>query len=98
MEIFKQLNKKGYTHYYSGTIEELDNMGKNNPDLHSEIMQVIMWIYEKHSIWISVLYIDDYLKFTYSITRCKTNCEIEYQCNFKTPTEAYTEAILKMIR
>lgn len=53
MEIFKELNKKSYKHYYDGTIEELDNMNKNNPNLHSEIMQVIMWLYENFGIWIS---------------------------------------------
>lgn len=54
MEIFKQLNKKGYKHYYEGTVEELDSMDKDNQHLHSEIMQVIMWLYEKHGIWIWV--------------------------------------------
>ena len=54
MKIFKQLNKKGYKHYYEGTIEELDSMDKDNQHLHSEIMQVVMWLYEKHGIWVSV--------------------------------------------
>ena len=53
--MFKQLNKKGYKHYYEGTVEELDSMNKDNQHLYSEIMQVIMWLYEKHGIWISVL-------------------------------------------
>ena len=56
MEIFKQLNKKGYKHYYEGTVEELDSMDKDNQHLHSEIMQVIMWLYEKHGIWVSVTF------------------------------------------
>lgn len=54
MEIFKELTAKGYKHYYQGTIEELDYMDKDNQNLHSEIMQVIMWLYEKHDIWVSV--------------------------------------------
>lgn len=54
MKIFKQLNKKGYKHYYEGTVEELDSMDKDNQHLHSEIMQVIMWLYEKHGVWINV--------------------------------------------
>lgn len=52
MEIFKELNKKGYKHYYDGTVEELDSMNKDNQHLHSEIMQVIMWLLEKHKIWV----------------------------------------------
>jgi len=54
MEIFKRLSKKGYKHYYQNTVEELDSMNKDNQHLHSEIMQVIMWLYEKYGIWISV--------------------------------------------
>ena len=93
MEIFKELSKKGYKHYYEGTIEELDLMDKNNSDLHSEIMQVIMWLYEKHEYWC----------YTY------TNGKIWYPCiqhkfgdmavlsgkigEFNSPTEAYEAAI-----
>ena len=54
MGIFKQLTKKGYKHYYEGTVEELDSMDKDNQHLHSEIMQVVMWLYEKHGVWITV--------------------------------------------
>lgn len=54
MKIFKELNKKGYKHYYKGTIQELDSMDKKNPDLHSEIMHVLMWLLKKHKLWIYV--------------------------------------------
>lgn len=108
MEIFRELNKKGYKHYYGGTIEELDNMDKNNPDLHSEIMQVVMWLYEKHGIWITP--IPRLNSWIFSIVETKTsNHESLIDIDFygsnayliskgiptimMTPTEAYLEAI-----
>lgn len=90
MEIFKELSKKGYKHYYEGTIEELDLMDKNNSDLHSEIMQVIMWLYEKHGIWISVFSTDDISMFSYKISSTQGH---NYSPNFNSPTEAYEAAI-----
>jgi hypothetical protein len=91
MEIFKELNKKGYKHYYDGTIEELDSMDKNNPDLHSEIMQVIMWLFEKHGIWIEVIETDLFNKFFFQIKR-KDNTRLK-NGDYNSPTEAYLKAI-----
>lgn len=96
MEIFKQLNKKGYKHYYDGTIEELDNMDKNNPDLHSEIMQVIMWLYEKYGIWINVnrwtnqLMDDELWENSFQGFVDGDAMDARY---YKTPSEAYEAAI-----
>lgn len=84
MEIFKELTKKGYKHYYEGTIEELDSMDKDNPHLHSEIMQVIMWLYEKHGIWISVIH--QHNKFFWKFGSYQTQ-------EFNSPTETYEAAI-----
>jgi hypothetical protein len=108
MEIFKELNKKGYKHYCEGTVEELDDMDRNNPDLHSEIMQVIMWLYEKHGIWINVGGDCDY-KFKFEIhTWNWYEHEKTYRLGhivlgesffdtssepFNSPTEAYESAI-----
>ena len=94
MEIFKQLSKKAYKHYYDGTIEELDSMGKDNPDLHSEIMQVILWLYEKHGIWISVdRYIDREQSTDYRYGSCIYSNEHYYGRGNENPTEAYEAAI-----
>ena len=68
MNIFTELSKKSYKHYYEGTIEELDLMDKNNPDLHSEIMQVIMWLYEKHHKYISIINEPNIHSFKWIIT------------------------------
>ena len=106
MEIFKKLTKKGYKHYYEGTVEELDSMDKNNPNLHSEIMQAIIWLYEKHRIWVEVRLTDnsrDYY-FDYTIITSKDrdfndedgfdSAKIIYDKNkHNSPTEAYEAAI-----
>jgi len=94
MEIFKQLNKKGYKHYYEGTVEELDSMDKDNQHLHSEIMQVIMWLYEKHVIWIEC-YIDDNKTFGYLITKITKEGRIDSPLNreYNAPTEVFEAAI-----
>lgn len=98
MKIFKQLNKKGYKHYYEGTVEELDSMDKNNQHLHSEIMQVIMWLYEKHGIWIwatkdtNIKWSNDY--FNYHILSLKGTVESDIGgTKPNSPTEAYESAI-----
>ena len=95
MKIFKQLNKKGYKHYYEGTIEELDLMDKSNPDLYSEIMQVIMWLYEKHGIWIYISDSSARLGFRYQIQKLKILGENNFSSEerYNSPTEAYEAAI-----
>lgn len=99
MEIFKELNKKGYKHYCEGTVEELDDMDRNNPDLHSEIMQVIMWLYEKHGLWTNVVYMGFELKYSWSIDIVTTSGSHwdsygeEGDICYNSPTEAYESAI-----
>jgi len=99
MEIFKQLNKKGYKHYYEGTVEELDSMDKDNQHLHSEIMQVIMWLYEKHGIWIHICYMTDTKNWLWDCYKYKkengllNSPEYSHQFNHQSPTEAYEAAI-----
>ena len=98
MKIFKQLNKKGYKHYYEGTVEELDSMDKDNQHLHSEIMQVIMWLYEKHGIWIDVS-LNQFskpkdLQWMYSIVFTKDCTYSHSPKSYASPTEAYETAIL----
>ncbi len=91
MEIFKELTKKGYKHYYDGTVEELDDINRNNPDLHSEIMQVIMWLYETHEIWISVdRHFDKFISKNNGVLITFYGNRKSY---FDTPTEAYEAAI-----
>ena len=91
MEIFKELTKKGNKHYYDGTVEELDDINRNNPDLHSEIMQVIMWLYEKYDIWISVdRHFDKFISKKDGVLITFYGNRKSY---FDTPKEAYSSAI-----
>ena len=46
--------KEEYVIINKSVLEELDSMDKDNQHLHSEIMQVVMWLYEKHGVWITV--------------------------------------------
>ena len=93
--MFKQLNKKGYKHYYEGTVEELDSMNKDNQHLYSEIMQVIMWLYEKHGIWIYISDSSARLGFRYQIQKLKILGENNFSSEerYNSPTEAYEAAI-----
>ena len=59
------------------------------------IGEVVMWLYEKHGIWISVWRYrdyasacDDYISFKHNYSGITT---------FKTPTEAYSSAILYIL-
>lgn len=56
IKLFERLKKFGYKHHYEGTVEELDKMKINNPDLHSEIMHVIVWFQKKYNVWLAVNY------------------------------------------
>jgi len=91
--MFKQLNKKGYKHYYEGTVKELDSMDKDNQHLHSEIMQVIMWLYEKHGIWISINREPESGVFFFSVDKDKGDFFYDKGCDYNSPTKAYEAAI-----
>lgn len=97
MEIFRQLSKKGYKHYYEGTIEELDSMDKDNQHLYSEIMHVVMWLYEKYGIWIytkPILDEDGNWIFKGYVKLMNNFKAKEYQTKLlRKPTEAYEAAI-----
>jgi len=55
------------------------------------IAEVVMWLYEKHGIWISVFSTDDVTMFSYKIS-CRQGHN--YSPNFNSPTEAYEAAIV----
>jgi hypothetical protein len=84
MEIFKQLSKKGYKHYYCGTFEELDNMDKDNPDLHSEILNagIDVVIREAWNL--------DWSCFIFISGKLLSKISDKY---YDSPTEAYEAAI-----
>lgn len=57
------------------------------------ITEVIMWLYEKHGIWISVDYMDDVALFGGIVTTIKNNTQIYEKYFFLSPTEAYESGI-----
>ena len=57
------------------------------------IAEVVMWLYEKHGIWVNVEYMDDILLFCFSVCTIKTNTNEMEQLGFNTPADAYEAAI-----
>ena len=61
------------------------------------ISQVVMWLYEKHDIWIECLHRGDMGNFTFKISKLKkgwrTDPHYIHDKGFNLPTEAYIEAI-----
>ena len=59
------------------------------------IAEVVMWLYEKHGIWISVWRYRDYAAACNDCYSFKHN--YSGSTTFKTPTEAYSAAILYIL-
>jgi hypothetical protein len=100
MKIFKELEKIGYKHRYKGTIEELDKMKINNPNLHAELMHVIIWLEKKYNVWITVSY--DYNYKTYKLYHAFTKSiilgnSIYPRKSVKNPIEIYKLAICELL-
>lgn len=96
-EIAKLIKEKGYKldfgdnqkFYFPDTRELTENHRGNNYPAPT-IAEVVMWLYEKHGIWIYALRIDQ-KEFYWSIDTDKK--EFTSGENFKTPTKAYEAAI-----
>ena len=61
------------------------------------IVEIVMWFYEKHGIWIECLHRGDIGDFTFKYSKLKDNFRTEphyiNEEGFNSPTEAYTKAI-----
>jgi hypothetical protein len=100
-ELAKLLKEKGFDkkvrmHYESNGNRFFDNIpcNFNNVELICSaptIAEVVMWLYEKHGIWVSVLPTEDITMFSYKI-KSKFGLLNNSQ-NFNSPTEAYEAAI-----
>lgn len=71
---------------------------KNSSDVSAPtIAEVVMWLYEKHGIWIECLHRGDMGDFTFKISKLKKGWRTEphyiHNKGFNTPTEAYESAI-----
>lgn len=61
------------------------------------IAEVVMWLYDKHSIWVECLHRGDMGDFTFKASKLKNGWRKEphyiHESGFNTPTEAYDAAI-----
>ena len=102
----KLLKEKGFnnkvSHYWNYNGEVLFSYKpKTDPinyTMAPTITEVVMWLYEKHGIWIEVVWdieLNKELKWYSGITNVGDSSELEiFQSNpCDTPTEAYSQAI-----
>lgn len=61
--------------------------------LDLSLAEVVMWLYEKHGIWISVNVEPESSIFYFSIDKSKDDFFYDKGENYKSPTEAYEAAI-----
>jgi hypothetical protein len=82
---------KGYAHCYSSSYTQSDNA-----ILAPSIAEVVMWLYDKHKIWVIVnITINAKWFFELYNLKDKRNAEIltDNEYWFNSPTEAYEAAI-----
>ena len=105
-EIAKLLKEKGYPQLNTGLYYTKDKnhclvgWGFNDRTEDSfaqysasTIAEVIMWLYEKHRIWISVNREPETGVFYYSVDKNKGDFFYDKGDDFNSPTEAYEAAI-----
>ena len=85
-EIAKLLKEKGYPFEFI-TVGELKEVPLNIPT----IAEVVMWLYEKHGVWITACIVADSY-FSYWLHN-KNRALQDTKSNWLTPTEAYEAAI-----
>jgi hypothetical protein len=104
VKIFKYFSEKGYKHYTENTVEELDKLPLDSPDILTEFAHLCEWLRINHGIWVYPLPIDDDMKLwqcrvikgepftnvknTLKIITCG---EISYR-SLHSPQEAYSAA------
>ena len=54
IKTFKKFSEQGYRHYTENTIEELDNLSLDNPDIITEFAHLCEWLRVNHGIWVWV--------------------------------------------
>jgi hypothetical protein len=103
-EIARLLKGNGFEHettsYYGGSGELLPHSYTNNTMQRFRysaptIVETIMWLYEKHGIWISVdmVFEEDQTGFWYCIRQSKADDMAIMSDEFNSSTEAYEVAI-----
>lgn len=75
--------------------KDYNQIAYQDKDNVATIAEVIIWLYEKHGIWISVIQNEYEDKFQYTITQRKSDSWyiVDNGKLFNTPTEAYENSI-----
>lgn len=106
-ELAKTLRLKGFnnpcTHlYFDGRLTEItvqkisyDDIISSRYNIAPTIAETVMWLYEKHGIWISIdmVYEEDQTGFWYCIRESKSDDVAVQSKEYNSPTEAYEAAI-----
>jgi hypothetical protein len=93
VKIFKYLSEKGYKHYTENTVEELDKLPLDSPDIFTEFAHLCEWLRVNHRIWIYVLKGKASDNYGYRIQDVDGDKSC-YEVNFTkvNPQEAYSAA------
>ena len=92
----KEFKKKCTAFYDLISNTQIDNAPPGNYNLTKQsvsiptIVEVVMWVYEKHEIWISVEASDDFTMFCFRVRKKEVS---RLSFNYNSPTEAYEAAI-----
>ena len=100
-ELAKLLKEKGFDGNYFHYWNMVNHSGKWKVDTSiweytddyieaPTIAEVVMWLYEKHEIWISVEASDDFTMFCFRVRKKEVS---RLSFNYNSPTEAYEAAI-----
>jgi hypothetical protein len=111
LEIAKLLKEKGFDEWTKLCVADDDDralpfdvgnsLHKNS--LHPyysapTICEVLMWMYEKHGIWIEVTYNNVFFKANIVNTLLQRNETYRKENAYKSPTEAYEAAIVYCLK
>jgi hypothetical protein len=53
-EIFKHFSERGYKHHTQHSIDQLDELSLDNPDIITEFAHIREWLRINHGIWIPI--------------------------------------------
>lgn len=93
IEIAKLLDDKKYPYVFT-TVGNVERVPLNIPT----IVEVVMWLYETHGVWIECLHRGDMGDFTFKVSKLKKGWRTEphyiHEKGFNSPTGVYESAII----
>ena len=96
LKIAKLLKEKGFDlnhKYMFFTSDETEKYPEGELSLKPTIAEVVMWLYEKHGIWIDVVLSRNRKQFTFMIQSLGFDEDKFLNEYYNSPTEAYEAAI-----